>query len=237
MKALQRFALLVCVSGLVVGTAVAADAERAGDPQDRSVAGGMVSKAARGLGDVVTSPIELPMQTWKGYQKGKGFGGTTLHTVLGLFRGVTHTGGRLAHGAVDFCLFIVPNPEDNDGVGKPLDARWPWQQGEQHGLFDPTLSDGLAPYGRKLARGAGNTLGGVLEVPGQIRKGVDQGRIGTGVFKGFWYFLGRETHGVCDLGLFLLPNPNDTAGSVFEERWPWYALIGEYDRPVERPQQ
>jgi putative exosortase-associated protein (TIGR04073 family) len=212
----------------LIGQLMAAD-----DPHQRSIGGGMARKAWLGTVDVVTSPVELPMQVAKGYRKGRGVVGTTVHSVFGLFRGVTHTAGRLGHGAFNLALFWLPDPADNHGVGAPLDATFAWQEGEQHGLFDPTLGDGLAPYGRKLGRGLGNALAGICEIPGQTMRGSRDDHLLRGMGRGVWYFLGRECNGVVDIGLFLLPNPRDTYGSVFNERWPWYAMVDHIEEPAE----
>ena len=47
--------------------------------------------------------------------------------------------------------------------------------------------------------------------------------MGTGIVKGFWFFLSREA----DFGncfMFLFPNPKDNCGRAWEDKWAWSGM-------------
>ena len=197
------------------------------------VATGMGKKFIRGVVNTVTGVIEIPAQTYKGYDKGVGFiknepTSKAVGTILGFLRGGGHAAGRVVHGAMETATFWAPNPPDNDGVGIPLDAEFVWEYGDQYSIFKPDLKEGLMPYSRKFLRGIGDVLLGAVEIPGQIVKGVDEeglvyGLTG-GTLKGLWFSAGRCVHGSYEAATFLLPNPVDQLGGGFEDDWPWSAL-------------
>jgi len=193
---------------------------------------GMGHKARRGLVNLVTGILEVPMQTVKGYQHGvsfikNGFGSKSLGTIFGLFRGFGHAGGRMGWGMLELVGFWSVNPEDNEGVGIPLDADYAWEEGTRYSLFEPSFSEGVQPIGRKFIRGLANTLFGVLEVPGQAMQGAKDGNILFGVGRGFWYWWSRELYGFGNLAMSLTPNPKGNPGVAFEGEWPWSGITEE----------
>lgn len=193
------------------------------------IAQGMGDRAVRGVRNLFTGIIEWPMQISKGYKNGVSFiendaGSKAVGTVLGFFRGISHAGGRMSSGAVELFGFWAASPEDNIGVGVPLDAEYAWEQGEQYSIFEPSLEEGVKPWFRKLGRGIGNGLLGIAEVPGQIKKGVNDGDVVVGVVKGFWYWGSREVYGFNNIMTSFVPNPKDNLGTHFDEKWPWDAL-------------
>ena len=193
---------------------------------------GMGHKLIRGTVNTLTGVVEIPMQTAKGYESGVGFikntpTSKTVGTVLGFFRGIGHAAGRTVYGVVEVVGFWSANPESNQGVGIPFDAEYAWQEGERYSIMKPTLKEGLMPYPRKIVRGASNGLLGILELPGQIVKGVrNDGVAGVpeGVVKGIWFTYSRGVYGLGDAVLFLVPNPEEQVGYAFEEKWPWGAF-------------
>ncbi len=197
------------------------------------VCDGMKDRAVRGVTNLVTGIVEWPFQIKKGYTNGVSFieneaGSKTVGTILGFFRGIGHAGGRMSSGAVELFGFWAVSPDDNDGVGVPLDAEYAWEEGEQYSIFKPNLTEGVKPWFRKLGRGLGNGFLGILEVPGQIKKGADDGNVAKGVGKGVWYWFSREVYGMGDIMSSFVPNPEDNMGAVhFEEEWPWEALTAE----------
>lgn len=210
---------VLVVSGMLMASQVSAG----------EVADGMGDRFQRGVKNFFTSIIEFPMQIKKGYNNGVSFieneaGSKTVGTVLGIFRGVSHWGGRMSSGAIELFGFWAVSPEDNDGVGIPLDHEDAWEDGTQYSLFEPSFEEGIKPIGRKIGRGFGNGLLGILELPGQIKKGADEGNVVKGVGKGFWYWMSRGVYGMKDLTSALAPNPVDNKGVHFEEEWPWDAL-------------
>lgn len=193
------------------------------------IADGMGQRAVRGARNLVTGILEVPYQIKKGYNNGVSFidndaASKTVGTVLGLFRGFSHAGGRMSWGMVELFGFWAASPDSNDGVGVPLDAEYPWEEGTQYSIFKPTLGEGIKPWFRKFGRGLGNGLLGIAEVPGQIKKGIDEGNVGTGVLKGLWYWASRGVYGFSNVATAFVPNPVDNLGVHFDEEWPWDAL-------------
>lgn len=194
-----------------------------------SIPEGMAKKAVRGAVNLFTGIIELPMQICKGYQNGFGpieneAGSKTVGTVLGFFRGLGHSAGRITWGATELIGFWSANPESNEGVGVPFDAEFAWEQGEQYSIFEPSLAEGIKPIGRKLGHGLVNGLLGLAEIPGQIKLGAQEGNVLKGVVRGFWFALSRQVYGIGNVYSALVPNAPDNPGYAFNRQWPWEAL-------------
>lgn len=182
--------------------------------------GGMGTKFVRGVVNTFTGWIEFPVQIYKGYEK-TSFPGA----LVGIFTGVWYGVGRTASGVIEMASFWAADPKDNDGVGIPLDAEYAWEEGTHHNPVDPNFMDAtVAPMGNKLLRGAGQAIFGFVEVPGQILKGAREKAPDFGIIKGFWYWFSRDIDGIYDVCTFWLPNPRDTKGLAFDEKWPWSAL-------------
>ena len=212
------------ISILAILTLVVSSNALAGEITD-----GMADRAVRGVKNLFTGILEVPFQIGKGYDKGVSFidneaGSKTVGTVLGFFRGLGHAGGRMSSGAIELFGFWAASPEDNEGVGVPLDAENAWEEGTQYSIFEPNLSEGVKPMGRKLCRGFTNGLLGIVEVPGQIKKGSEEGNLPKGIIKGFWYWGSRGVYGFGNIMSALVPNPPDNLGVHFEEEYPWDAL-------------
>jgi len=188
---------------------------------------GMVQKFITGVVNTFTGWVEIPAQTVKGYNDG--FMGDTENMVVGsiagLVEGVYHGIGRTVSGVADMGTFWAADPEDYREVGIPLDSDYAWEEGTAYEYFQPDFSEAtLVPMGNKLVRGLSNSFLGVVEVPGQIAKGVNEGAYDLGIVKGIWYFLSRQAHGAKDLTTFFLPNPVETKALAFDEEYPWEAL-------------
>ena len=187
------------------------------------------SKAMRGAVDMVTGIVELPMQTVKGYKKGcdpikNEVASTAVGTVLGFFRGIVHSTGRVAHGGRELFTCWTADQESNKGIGVPFDATRSWKQGEQHSLLKPTLKEGVAPIGRKLTLGLANTFTGIVEVPKQIMNAKEDGTsVAKGAAKGVYFFVSRTIYGATDvLSLFfMVPNQVDTYGLPYTGIYSW----------------
>ena len=197
---------------------------------NESITTGMVDKAVNGGINVLTGWIELPMQVYKGFDKGlkdlnregpsKVVGG-----IVGLFRGAFHAAGRTIWGAFELATFWAANPADNQGVGVPLDAKYSWETGEQYCIDKPTLPEGCKPIGTKFINGITDVLLGIVEVPAQITKSANDStkysNVFVGTLRGFWYWISREVNGVANLASFILPNPAQTMGYAYNSKWPW----------------
>jgi len=195
---------------------------------------GMKNKAVRGAVDLITGIVEVPVQIYKGYNKGFGLienkpGSKTIGTILGIFRGFGHAGGRIASGGTELFGFWAANADDNDGVGVPFDADYSWEEGTQYSYFDPSLEEGIKPVGRKLARGLTDSFLGIAELPGQIIKGVNDGDVVLGIGKGIWYTLSRGVSGFGNIVPCIVPNHEDTLGYSYGNGWPWETLTEELE--------
>ncbi|MBF0253322.1 MAG: exosortase system-associated protein, TIGR04073 family [Candidatus Omnitrophica bacterium] len=189
---------------------------------------GMGQKLFRGFVNTFTGFIEFPMQIKKGWDRG--FLGDENNRVagafLGIFSGLGHAAGRTLSGVGEVVSFWAPDPENNEGIGLPLDAEYAWQEGEAYDIMDPNLAEGLLyPMGRKLFRGLGNAVLAPVEIPGQIIKGIKNRSFDLGILKGLWYTYGRATEGCFDISGFIFPNPVDNKAVAYDEKWPWDALL------------
>ena len=186
---------------------------------------GMGKKFFRGLVNVLTGWVELPMQTIKGYNSEMYGDNKIVGVGAGFLRGIGCTIGRTAWGVVELAGFWTANPEDNSGMGIPLDAEYAWQEGEPHDCFDPDFHEAtLRPMGKKLLRGVGNGLFGFAELPGQIGKGFQNKAWDLGIIKGLWFWYSREVYGIADVATAIFPTPEDNPGYRFDQEYPWDAL-------------
>ena len=220
---MRRIIVLVLAALLMTQVAYAATDD---------VVEGMGQKALRGVVNLFTGIVEVPMQVYKGYDKGFEFiknetGSKIVGGILGLFRGFGHAAGRMSWGALELFGFWSVNPEDNQGVGIPLDAEYAWEIGEQYSIFEPSLGEGIRPIGRKLTRGLANTFIGIAELPGQTLRGKSQGNLWLGLGRGMWYWFSREVYGIGNLFTCIVPNPKDNPGYAFDGEWPWTILAEE----------
>ena len=195
---------------------------------------GMGDKALRGAVNILTGIIELPMQTYKGFNAGhkniesKGWS-KTVGAILGFFRGISHTIGRVGWGAMELFGFWSANHPDNEGVGIPFDAQYPWEMGTRYSVFEPNFQEGIKPVAEKIGRGLADAVAGILEIPGQTFNQSFEGNMLGGLGRGFWFFFSRELYGIGSIFTFFAPNPTDNPGYSFDGKWPWSALAGEVE--------
>ena len=204
---------------------------------NENVAAGMGYKAVDGAINLVTGIVEWPMQTYKGYTNGLDLiknkpASTTVGTILGFFRGIGHSVGRMGWGAEELFGFWTANPEDMKKNGLPFDSRYSWEWGNPYSVFKPTLKEGVTPIGMKLCHGVTDALIGIAEVPGQIKLGStateEKGKeLALGAGRGVWYWWSREFNGFGNVLLCLVPNGEETQGYAYNGEWPWSKLITE----------
>jgi len=196
---------------------------------DRCYVKDSARKAKEGAINIFTGWLELPFQTTKGYKKGwennKLLGG-----IFGLFRGFAHGIGRTVDGVYQFVTFPLPNPKNNDGVGLPLDSKYAWEDGVHYSLLKDGLRDGLRPMKRKIFRGTINACFGILDMPGQLGKGLSEDKPFKGLAKAFVFPMGRIASGLYDVATFPFPNEIAQYGYPLEEKQPWDALQPENRR-------
>ena len=216
----KRLAVLVFFTAVVFSCAAAY-------PATDDVIEGMGKKLLRGLVNTFTGWVEFPAQIVKGWNNGipGDEDNKLLGVVVGVFDGIGHSLGRTGWGVLELAGFWTANPEDNEGIGVPLDAEYAWEEGEAYDCFDPSFYDAtIEPMGRKLLRGIGNGVFGFVEFPGQIAKGVQEGAPDLGIIKGLWFWASREVYGIGEVVTAILPAPEDNPGYPFDEEYPWDAL-------------
>lgn len=211
--------MAICIILYSAGSACAAETE--------GFIGGMGEKFVRGVVNVFTGWVEIPVQIAKGYNRG--FAGDENNkfcgAFAGIFAGVWHSVGRTIYGFREMAGFWSADHKDNDGIGIPLDAEYAWEDGTTYDFTKPSFSEAtVTPMGNKLARGLGDAIFGFCEFPGQIVKGIKLRAPDVGIGKGLWYWFSREIDGVYDTCTFLVPNPKDTKGLAYDEKWPWDAF-------------
>lgn len=182
-------------------------------------------KATHGFINTLTGWLEVPLQAAKGYKNGfpqegknKAVGG-----IVGLLRGIVHAVGRTTSGILQLATFMLPNHQDNEGIGIPLDAQYAWQEGRQYCVF----KDGINPVGEKAVRGLADAFGGILEAPAQLSKSSCRNKFMDGIIrigKAITYPIARILSGTYDLVTVLLPNDTETYGYSFDEKRPWTPL-------------
>jgi putative exosortase-associated protein (TIGR04073 family) len=228
---MKRF--VACLTGIIFFVATVCPAAH---PSTRSglraanteeFIGGMGKRFIRGVINTFTGWIEIPAQIAKGYNRG--FGGNPnnkgVGAFVGIFDGTWMALGRTFSGFRDMAGFWAADHKTNDGVGIPLDAEYAWGEGAPYSLTKPNFAEAtVEPMGNKLLRGVSDLLLGVLELPGQITKGIRIKAPDAGVVKGIWYFCSRTLDGAYDASTFLVPNPKDTTALPFDEDKPWDAM-------------
>ncbi len=216
---------------LAVGLMALAGAAFGAEKEQVPVAKGMASKAVSGAVNLVTGIVEWPMQTYKGYQNGLGFikNKPTSKAVGGVvgfvWTGPGQTVSRMLWGGTELFGFWTANRPDNDKIGFPFDGKYSWEMGEKYDCFKPTLKEGLMPVPRKFVCGATDVFTGIVELPAQITKGAKEGRVGTGIVKGVWFWLSREWYGFSGiLPGCLLSNSKNNPGHKMDGAWSWSGL-------------
>ncbi len=205
---------------------------RAAQPEN-NVWYGMAEKGTHGLVNVVTGWWEFPKQIYIGYDEGVASikapaCSRSLGATLGVVRGLFHAAGRTCWGAVQLVGFWSSNPTDNKAFLPLLDSEYAWQRGVKRTVVVPDIDPSIEKIGNHIERGLRNIVGGPVELPGQIYKSDYERRIYLGLVKAVWFALSRELYGLADVGLCLLPMPENNLGVPFDEVEGWDAISGRY---------
>jgi putative exosortase-associated protein (TIGR04073 family) len=197
----------------------------------------MGAKIYRGAVNTLTGWWEVPAQIGKGWANGCGPCSPNFFGAIGgTFKGLWFAVGRTMSGVGDLVGFWAADPCDNCGVGYALESEYAWSDCPAAACSSCNAPKPckcspcsmelgcLEPAGNKLMRGLGNGLFGIAEVPGQVVKGAKICAPDMGIIKGIWYMLSRTVNGAMDVASFLFPNPTDTKGLKFDEKWPWTAM-------------
>ena len=215
---------------LTVGCMALAGAAFGAEQEQPKVVDGMAHKAVNGAINLVTGIVEWPMQTYKGYKNGLGViknkpTDKTVGCVVGfIWTGPGQTVSRMVWGGTELFGFWTANRPDNKGIGTPFDAKYAWEMGEKYSIFSPTFKEGVMPIPRKLVGGLTDSLVGIVELPGQIIKGSQEGKMGTGIVKGVWFWWSREVYGFSGIMGCLFSNNPDNPGYKMDGAWAWSSL-------------
>jgi len=230
----MRKLIMIALAVFILTTPAYAE-EMSSDSTGDGIVNGMGQRIVRGAVNLVTGIVEVPAQIIKGFNNGcphieNELGSKTVGTVVGIFRGVSHAGGRMSWGALELLGFWAASPASNIGVGIPLDAEHAWEEGTQYDLFDPSFGEAaVTPVSKKLVDGVVNGVFGVAEFPGQILLGADEGNALYGVVKGLWYWASREAYGITNIYSCLVPNPEDNLGAHLPDDRPWTELAAQLE--------
>jgi putative exosortase-associated protein (TIGR04073 family) len=225
MKTAGRLSLvLVCGAVLLAARLSAAE---------DNYANGMTEKFCHGLVSIATGWLEVPLQVKKGYDRGVSCvkpcaGSKSLGALLGVGRGVSHTLGRTAWGALELATFWAPNHTTNADLQLLQDSFYPWEEGTLKPFRCPAVKDGAHKLAMRFERGLDDLVGSLLEIPGQIRKADASGNFLPGIPKGLYCTVGRMVNGAGDIVLIALPSPVDNLMVPFDEVKPWDAYDGKY---------
>ena len=202
---------------------------------DAVIKDGMADKGTHGVVNALSGWTEIPLQTYKGYHRGiklnpeKPALARTTGTILGFGRGINHAVGRTLLGVYQFVGFWSANPEDNNGVGIPLDGEYARDWGEPHGI---PIKEQPKPMVAKLKRGAVNFAASPVEIPYQMRFGK-RTRYRTGLRKGLWFGLSRVWSGTYEVVSFPVPSALETEGYAFDQERPGQEIDGNKGEYVE----
>ena len=183
-------------------------------------------KAIHGIVNILTFPLELPMQCYKTRQKG--VNALKRNPPLSQFAsglwgmvgpGSYKAAGRALLGVYQLGGFWTLNPKSNENIGVPLDGEYSFDFDEPATFSQRTCGSLMR---NKLNRGAMNfAWGATAEFPLIAVAGYKNKEPVKGLVKGTWYALSRVWNGAYELSGFLLPSHVETEGYTFEIDDPW----------------
>lgn len=202
--------VLIVFNGVVMGA-------------DETVLNGMADKATHGFVNLVQSPLELPMQVYKGYSRSRYLledSPATSHllgSAWGLGRGMIFGFGRAYLGVFQLFGFWSADPTDNNNIGVPFDGEYPIDIGLTH---DIGINSIHVPITNKLKRGLGNCRWALqdfpLKIPLLTRADVPTVPLATAS----WFAASRCWVGVYETTGCWLPSAQETEGYSFDPRLP-----------------
>jgi putative exosortase-associated protein (TIGR04073 family) len=215
--------------------------------EDNAFYGG-VNKFTRGVVNVVTGWVEIPAQIYKGYQKG--FETETMITLKsspaasrsigalnGFFRGIGHAAGRTVWGVAECATFWAKDPLDNRNMLFLVDGEYAWSKGEPKPFCCPLPEDGLRKVGFRATRGLDDLFFGVSEIPCQTMVYWEKYDSLTmkvlGPFDGLWLGTSRMFNGAFELGLCLLPSPEERLQIPYDANH-YFETCEQYNRNCPR---
>ena len=203
-----------------------------GDPAKRDS-----DKAVHGVINLLTFPLEVPMQMYKGARLGvSSIDGESrgLSRFAGMVSGLAINGpykaaGRAWMGVYQLSTFWALTPNKVEEFGFPLDSEFAFEFEEPQ---DRTVGEEFRFMANKLRRGLCNILWGtVVELPSNVSDGWKIGKPVQGFVKGSWNMTSRILSGAYELVGSPLPNHWETVGYTFEEDEPWTRHFNNDKKP------
>ena len=206
---------------------------------------GCVNKFTRGVVNIATGWVELPMQIAKGYRKGYNNGvdgkinlknmpaaSRSIGALNGLFRGIGHAAGRTVWGFVDCGTCWAKDRADNKNMLFLLDGEYAWSEGEPKYFCCPQAMNGVRKVGYRASRGLDDFVFAGAEIPCQTKVYWDRYRNGMvvlGALDGLWLCTSRLANGATELGLCWLPSPEERLQVPYNANH-YYDFCERFDR-------
>ena len=211
------FAMCLIASGGYSDTFVKPDAsaaEEVGKERSRS------QKGLRGVINLSTCWLEIPVQTTRGIRQGAangetaGVGNKLCGGIFGLSRGVFHGTGRLITGASELVGFWAIDPSSNKGYGTNYDSKFVYQLNVKPSPMD--LSSASERMGNKAFRGVSNAVVIPEDFFRYTSRQVCEEKPVSGLSKGIWASSSSLWNSATDIISFPFPNHPDTLGNILE---------------------
>lgn len=178
-------------------------------------------KGLRGVVNLSTALLELPMQTAKGYKngvagmEGAGIANNFFGGILGLGRGVVHSTGRVLQGSSEIAGFWAADNSTNQYHGTNYDSLFAYETktAATPMEFEPAVLN----ITNKAYRGAHNIISSPYEFLHHTGVQARQNKPLSGLSKGIWVAGSRIWTGACELVSAPFPNSLDTVGNTFEK--------------------
>ena len=177
-------------------------------------------KGLRGLINLSTCWLEIPIQTTRGARQGvagmegAGISGKLFGGIFGLGRGVFHGTGRLITGASDVAGFWAADHSSNDGYGTNYDSMFAFQLN-----VEPSPMD-LQPASEHMVNKAYRGVATVVAIPQDFFRYTNEqaceNKPFAGLSKGIWVGTSSLWNSATDIISFPFPNYPDTLGNTFE---------------------
>jgi putative exosortase-associated protein (TIGR04073 family) len=117
--------------------------------------------------------------------------------------------------------WLAPLAQADTSTNQPATVEQPWSTRAAKGQYQPAAPNQNAL--RKLGRGLSNVLFGIVEVPNQYTRAVNDNGGGAGLTyglpRGILCWLGREVVGVYEVVTFPLPLPKGYK-PIIKPEWP-----------------
>lgn len=211
------FAICLIASGGYSDTFVkpnASAAEEVGKKRSRS------QKGLRGVINLSTCWLEIPVQTTRGIKQGAAgaetasVGDKLCGGIFGLSRGIFHGTGRLISGASEFVGFWAIDPSSNEGYGTNYDSTFAYQLNVAPTPMDPASAS--ERMGNKAFRGVSNAVVIPEDFFRYTSEQVREEKPVSGLSKGIWSSSSSLWNSATDIISSPFPNHPDTLGNILE---------------------